>query len=129
VEESPLFYSIKDVSKQLGLPSHVLRFWETKFSELKPVHRSGSCRYYRKEDVDLLIKIRDLLHNQGYTIKGAKSVLEKGVAPAAKAEAKVDSLPVVSETIKSDGSKLEIREKLCTLRGFVQNILDKEENK
>ena len=130
--ESPLFYSIKDVAKQLGLPSHVLRFWETKFPEIKPVHRSGSCRYYRKEDVDLLIKIQDLLHNQGYTIKGARSVLaqptlsdkeqttEKKVLPSSEKVA--DSAPISTEN--NTASNKEIMEKLLVLRDFVKESLE-----
>ena len=136
MEESPIFYSIKDVAKQLGLPSHVLRFWETKFPEIKPVHRSGSCRYYRKEDVDLLIKIQDLLHNKGYTIKGAKAVLSnpsasEEIATVTKKEAAVAESPranSVADTKEVPLNNTEIKEKLCVLRDFVKNIL-KEDKK
>ncbi len=131
MDESPLFYSIKDVSKQLGLPSHVLRFWETKFNGIKPVHRSGSCRYYRKEDVDLLAKIQDLLHNQGYTIKGAKSILEKPASKKVAAVAESDFVktePVVATAVSNanfSAESLEIKEKLLALRSFVESVLSK----
>ena len=142
--ESPLFYSIKDVAKQLGLPSHVLRFWETKFPEIKPVHRSGSCRYYRKEDVDLLIRIQDLLHNQGYTIKGARSILGKSLSanesPALQAssvgyaattempsnELKVETAAdsVSSLSANTATNNAEVINKLHVLRDFVKNALE-----
>ena len=70
------YKTISEVSKQIDVPSHVLRFWETKFSQVKPVKRSGGRRYYRSEDIDVLIQIRTLLYKEGYTIKGAKKVLK-----------------------------------------------------
>ena len=70
------FRNISEVSEQLNVPSHVLRFWETRFSQIKPVKRSGGRRYYRPGDIALLIRIRDLLYAEGYTIKGAQQVLK-----------------------------------------------------
>ena len=70
------YKTISEVSKQIDVPSHVLRFWETKFAEVKPVKRSGGRRYYRSEDIDVLIQIRTLLYKEGYTIKGAKKALK-----------------------------------------------------
>ena len=70
------YKTISEVSKQIDVPSHVLRFWETKFGEVKPVKRSGGRRYYRSEDIDVLIQIRTLLYKEGYTIKGAKKALK-----------------------------------------------------
>ena len=70
------FRNISEVSEQLNVPSHVLRFWETRFSQIKPVKRSGGRRYYRPADIALLIRIRDLLYAEGYTIKGAQQVLK-----------------------------------------------------
>jgi len=64
----------------MGVPQHVLRFWESKFSQIKPMKRGGGRRYYRPEDVDILEVIRNLLHQDGYTIKGAQKFLrEHGV--------------------------------------------------
>ena len=61
----------------LAIPAHVLRFWEGKFSQLRPMKRSGGRRYYRQEDIDILQKIKHLLYEDGYTIKGAQNSLSK----------------------------------------------------
>ncbi|MCE2517390.1 MAG: MerR family transcriptional regulator [Alphaproteobacteria bacterium] len=83
VEKSPdAFRNISEVSSLLNVPAHVLRFWETRFSQIKPVKRSGGRRYYRPEDITLLTRIRDLLYAEGYTIKGAQQVLKSGAAEA-----------------------------------------------
>ncbi len=75
------FRSIGEAAKELGLPTHVLRFWETKFSALKPVKRRDGRRMYRPEDVDTARAIQALLHDQGLTIKGAQKVIrEQGVS-------------------------------------------------
>ena len=74
------FRTISEVASDLDLPQHVLRFWETRFSQIKPMKRGGGRRYYRPEDVDLLRGIRHLLYGEGYTIKGVKRILkERGV--------------------------------------------------
>lgn len=74
------FRTISEVSDALDTPAHVLRFWESKFSQVKPVKRAGGRRYYRPDDIDLLSGIKTLLHEQGMTIKGAQKLLrEKGV--------------------------------------------------
>ncbi len=69
------FRTISEVSEELEIPQHVLRFWETRFAYLKPMKRAGGRRYYRPEDVDLLKRIRDLLYRQGMTIRGVQQVL------------------------------------------------------
>jgi DNA-binding transcriptional MerR regulator len=74
------FRTITEVATELVLPQHVLRFWETKFPQIKPVKRRGGRRYYRPKDVALLKRIRDLLYNDGYTIKGAQKLLREGAA-------------------------------------------------
>jgi DNA-binding transcriptional MerR regulator len=74
------FRNIGEVSDELGVKKHVLRFWEVKFPQLKPMKRGGGRRLYRPGDVDLLKGIRDLLQNAGYTIKGVQRLLrEQGV--------------------------------------------------
>jgi DNA-binding transcriptional MerR regulator len=80
-EKSPdAFRTISEVADDLDLPQHVLRFWETRFSQIKPLKRGGGRRYYRPSDVDLLRGIRHLLYEEGYTIKGAQKILrENGV--------------------------------------------------
>lgn len=74
------FRNISEVSTLLDVPAHVLRFWETRFTQIKPVKRSGGRRYYRPDDIQLLTRIRDLLYTEGYTIKGAMQVLKTGVS-------------------------------------------------
>lgn len=74
------FRTISEVSAELDVPQHVLRFWETRFAQVKPVKRAGGRRYYRPDDVDLLRGIRSLLYSEGYTIKGVQKVLrERGL--------------------------------------------------
>jgi DNA-binding transcriptional MerR regulator len=72
------FRTISEVADDLHIPQHVLRFWETKFAQLKPLKRGGGRRYYRPEDIGLLRKISDLLYTQGYTIKGVQRLLREG---------------------------------------------------
>ena len=84
VQKAPGAYqTISEVSVQLDVPAHVLRFWESKFSVLKPLKRSGGRRYYRTEDIQLLKSIKSLLYDEGYTIKGAQNSLKKR-APASE---------------------------------------------
>lgn len=72
--------TIKEAADELDVPQHVLRFWETRFSQIRPMKRAGGRRYYRPDDVALLKGIKRLLHGQGYTIKGAQRVLrERGL--------------------------------------------------
>ena len=72
------FRTISEVAEKLDLPAHVLRFWETKFSQVRPIKRGGGRRYYRPEDVQLLSHIRSLLYDEGYTIKGVQKLMREG---------------------------------------------------
>jgi DNA-binding transcriptional MerR regulator len=72
------FRTTGEVSEELDLPPHVLRFWESKFPEIKPLKRGGGRRYYRPEDVDLLRQIRQFLYHEGYTIRGVQKLLREG---------------------------------------------------
>jgi DNA-binding transcriptional MerR regulator len=77
VEKSPdAFRTISEAAEELDLPQHVLRFWETRFSTIKPLKRGGGRRYYRPEDVMLLKGIRHLLYDQGFTIKGVQRIIK-----------------------------------------------------
>ncbi|KAF0139750.1 MAG: MerR family transcriptional regulator [Rhodospirillaceae bacterium] len=69
------FRTISEVVEELGVPQHVLRFWETKFAQVRPLKRAGGRRYYRPDDVTLLKRIRDLLYQDGFTIKGVQKLL------------------------------------------------------
>ncbi len=76
MDKSPeAFRTISEVADDLDLPQHVLRFWETRFAQIKPLKRGGGRRYYRPDDIDLLRGIRRLLYGEGYTIKGVQRIL------------------------------------------------------
>ena len=98
-EKAPsAFRTISEVADELDVPQHVLRFWETKFTQIKPLKRGGGRRYYRPEDVALLKRIHNLLYTEGYTIKGVQKLL-KGQGKAqlvASAEAPVTVAAPVS---------------------------------
>ncbi len=81
MDKSPdAFRTISEAAEELDLPQHVLRFWETRFSNIKPLKRGGGRRYYRPEDVLLLRGIRHLLYDQGFTIKGVQKILKESGA-------------------------------------------------
>lgn len=84
-EKSPdAFRTISEAAEELDVPQHVLRFWETRFTQIKPMKRAGGRRYYRPADVDLLKGIRSLLYREGYTIRGVQKILkEDGVGHVA----------------------------------------------
>ena len=87
------YRTISEVADELHIPQHVLRFWETKFAQIKPLKRGGGRRYYRPDDIGLLKRVSDLLYIQGYTIKGVHRLLRDGggqlaedIPPATEAE-------------------------------------------
>ena len=106
------FRTISEVADELHIPQHVLRFWETKFPQVKPLKRGGGRRYYRPDDIALLRRIADLLYTQGYTIKGVQRLLREGggrlsddIPPAtaderAEAEAERDLVPPTAAEAK-----------------------------
>ncbi len=108
------FRTISEVADELHIPQHVLRFWETKFPQVKPLKRGGGRRYYRPDDIQLLRRISDLLYIQGYTIKGVQRLLREGggqlsddipPAPAAeRAAAEVERATVVPPAVMEPGS-------------------------
>jgi DNA-binding transcriptional MerR regulator len=104
------FRTISEVAEELDVPQHVLRFWETKFPQIRPLKRGGGRRYYRPEDVELLGRIRALLYQEGYTIRGVQRLLREGGLRAAGAR----PLPTVMdapESLSDDAaSELEVAE-------------------
>ena len=97
------FRTISEVATELAVPQHVLRFWESKFSQVRPLKRGGGRRYYRPEDIDLLRRIRSLLYDDGYTIKGVQRLLKEGRGRLPQqqrldsaAESALESLRIVS---------------------------------
>ena len=78
MDKSPdAFRTISEVAEDLDLPQHVLRFWETRFTQIKPMKRGGGRRYYRPQDVELIKGIKHMLYDQGYTIKGVQKLLRE----------------------------------------------------
>jgi DNA-binding transcriptional MerR regulator len=112
MEKSPdAFRTISEVADELDLPQHVLRFWETRFQQIKPMKRGGGRRYYRPDDVDLLKGIRHLLYDHGYTIKGVQKLLKtngnKFVAAAASGDmATMEALAAASEASEAPAPKI-----------------------
>src|SRR5262247_3519385 len=86
------FRTISEVADDLDVPQHVLRFWETRFSQIRPLKRAGGRRYYRPEDVELLRGIRHLLYGEGYTIRGVQRILKEQGARFVIAAGKGDLL-------------------------------------
>jgi len=99
------FRTISEVSDELDVPQHVLRFWEGKFSQVRPLKRGGGRRYYRPEDIDLLRRIRNLLYSEGYTIKGVQRLLREGRGK--DDEEDVDGTPQAVESDGDAGSELK----------------------
>ena len=105
------FRTISEAAEQLNVPQHVLRFWETKFPQLKPLKRGGGRRYYRPEDLALLKRIADLLYAQGYTIKGVQRLLGEGEP----------ELPL-GEPAEEDGALAEVLAELDAIAGALRRL-------
>lgn len=135
------FRTISEVADDLDVPKHVLRFWEGKFSQLRPLKRGGGRRYYRPEDVNLLRGIRQLLYEERYTIKGVQRILrEQGVrfvmqcwedTAAGLERAAVREIPdIAAEVAKgvAEGHSQSPRElsqdQLATLRGLMNELVE-----
>ena len=114
MDKSPdAFRTISESADELDLPQHVLRFWETRFSNIKPLKRGGGRRYYRPEDVLLLRGIRHLLYDQGFTIKGVQRILKdqgtRYVIAVGEGRPLEDILPMI-EQAEAAGDEAEIEE-------------------
>ena len=121
------FRTISEVSKDLSLPQHVLRFWETKFVQIKPIKRGGGRRYYRPEDVRLLKGIKTLLYNDGYTIRGVQKVIkENGTKKLIKLEQANNSFTEqeIKNTSSQNESLLPQHSMNDTKRKKLINVLD-----
>ena len=99
------FRTISEVSSEINIPAHVLRFWETKFPNINPLKRSGNRRYYRPEDVKNIIKIKTLLYDNGYTVKGVQKLLK--------------------ENDNKNNEKNNIKEKLSSILKDIDSIIKK----
>jgi DNA-binding transcriptional MerR regulator len=115
------FRTISEVADDLQIPQHVLRFWETKFPQLKPLKRGGGRRYYRPEDIALLRRISDLLYTQGYTIKGVQRLLRDGGLEEAGGEPDLSA----EEPEREDGDETAVaalREALDSLERLAHEL-------
>ena len=135
------FRTISEVAEDLDVPQHVLRFWEGKFSAVRPLKRGGGRRYYRPDDIDLLRGIRRLLHVDGYTIKGVQKVLRESGArvvaelgrglitrlePHANGEDAVDSAPAETDALLPGATRQRLLLALAQLeqaRACVSRVL------
>ena len=126
-DKSPdAFRTIREVSEELDIPQHVLRFWETKFKQLRPLKRGGGRRYYRPEDFALLQNIRQLLSTDGYTIRGVQKLLRDGggkvpdaAAPAAPTESTEAAEGIVLDAA-ARGEVEKVVQELETLREMLR---------
>jgi DNA-binding transcriptional MerR regulator len=95
------FRTIGEVSAELGIAQHILRYWESRFPQLKPLQRAGNRRYYRPEDVDLVRRIHSLLSQQGYTVRGVQQLL-KGKEPLPEPLQQEDDLVGALKRLRAD---------------------------
>jgi DNA-binding transcriptional MerR regulator len=110
------FLTISELAAELGLPQHILRYWETRFPQLRPLQRSGNRRYYRPTDVALAHRINQLLNVEGFTVRGAQKALAEGGGSDAPAPPPL--APVTSEQDASLVARLEeIRARLAKAIG------------
>jgi DNA-binding transcriptional MerR regulator len=115
------FRTISEVAQELEVPQHVLRFWESRFPQLRPMKRAGGRRYYRPDDVLLLRRIRQCLYDQGYTIKGVQRLLREG---ALKEELAHSAGPAAVARGKDGAGRhalLDLRRELIELRDLLKN--------
>jgi DNA-binding transcriptional MerR regulator len=124
LEKGPdAFRTISEVADDLDLPQHVLRFWETRFGQIKPLKRGGGRRYYRPDDVDLLRGIRHLLYGEGYTIRGVQQILrEQGVRHVQSIGQSVEEEAVRSETAVAESGA--VRERARSGEGRIGSFMD-----
>lgn len=118
------FRTIAEVAEELGVGTHVLRFWETKFSQIKPMKRTGGRRYYRPDDVELLRCIKDLLYVKRLTIEGAqKEIKSKGVKALVGEKIQDDFFDVPQET-ETQANVAVLKEVVSDLQSIKQNLLN-----
>ena len=113
--------TISEVAKELELPQHVLRFWESKFTKIRPLKRGGGRRYYRPEDLALLRKIKKLLHDDGYTIKGAQNLFQKNAMTKDSGDLTINSAEQ-KQSSQGNINKSELQEVIEELK-FIKSAL------
>jgi DNA-binding transcriptional MerR regulator len=121
------FRTISEVADDLEVPQHVLRFWETKFPQIRPLKRGGGRRYYRPEDVELLRRVAQLLYQEGYTIKGVQRLLREGQIKPVKAVTADTLLPLGLEEPDAEAeSEIEGDEPAAPIRRQAKAVAEPE---
>ena len=129
------FRTISEAAEEIGVPQHVLRFWETKFSFIRPMKRAGGRRFYRPQDIQVLRGVRVLLHEEGYTIKGVQRLhKEQGVrrlaeagagdgAPSAASGGVVETFPMFSEEPEAEAAEAPVIDR-ASLEALREELLE-----
>ncbi len=113
------FRTIGELASDLGVPQHILRYWETRFPQLRPLQRAGNRRYYRPDDVALARRIHRLLNRDGYTIRGVQQLLKAG--GAAPSETEAQSQPLAQ---RADSADISTHFPAAALRSLRQLLVD-----
>ena len=125
-EKSPLaFRTISEVSKELELPTHVLRFWETKFNKIQPLKRSGNRRYYRPNDIILIKSIKNYLYDDGYTVKGVQKLLEGHITNSNENTIPKNLNSENDEFVNSNKNNDQLKQDLKNLLNDIDDLIDK----
>lgn len=109
-----LYFKIGEVAKMADVPTHVLRYWESEFSGICPKRANSKQRLYRRQDVELILNIKTLLHEQGYTIAGARKLLESGQTPSQGVAEEKPVITKVANTLQSIKQELKDLQHLLT---------------
>ena len=118
------FRTIRELSEELGVPQHVLRYWEQRFPQLRPLQRAGNRRYYRPDDVALARRIRNLLNDEGYTVKGVQRLLAGKGPPAAAPQAPPAAPPSPPPAVAAKSSADSIdRDAVARVRDLLAQAL------
>jgi Predicted transcriptional regulators len=127
-KSSSAFRTISEVAQDLDVPQHVLRFWETRFTQIRPLKRGGGRRYYRPEDVALLRLIRELLYDEGYTIKGVQKLMREGALKQRLAQLEAEQLAEqASPAMEAPGASAvdPLRQQLRTILAELETLRDR----
>jgi DNA-binding transcriptional MerR regulator len=127
-KSSAAFRTISEVAQDLDVPQHVLRFWETRFTQIRPLKRGGGRRYYRPEDVALLRLIRELLYDEGYTIKGVQKLMREGALKQRLAQIEAEQIAEAEPAATAEAAPLTdeaLRQRLQAVLTELESLRDR----